>query len=84
MQYLFLKGITFLSFFSIAISVLLGLYLHFRPASAIKLQKKFYKKINWLIEPVSMPREIRNTKIMGMLLIFVALAMAVVIIVQTT
>jgi hypothetical protein len=36
-----------------------------RPELAIEIQKRFYAKINWRIEPVSMPKEIRNTRIMG-------------------
>ncbi|MEK6563652.1 MAG: hypothetical protein AABZ65_01325 [Candidatus Omnitrophota bacterium] len=31
-------------------------------------------RINWRIEPVSMPKEIRNTKLMGVFLIIAALA----------
>jgi len=38
------------------------------------MQKKFYAKINWRIEPISMQKEIRNTKIMGIFLVSLALA----------
>jgi len=56
------------------ISIIIGLFLFFRPALAIEIQKKFYAKINWRIEPISLQKEIRNTKIMGLfLIIFVAL-----------
>jgi len=54
-------------------SISLGLFLFLRPSSAIELQKKFYEKINWRIEPVSMSKEIRNTRIMGLSLIIAAL-----------
>jgi hypothetical protein len=40
-----------------------------RPELAIEIQRRFYARINWKIEPVSMPKEIRNTRIMGWLLI---------------
>jgi hypothetical protein len=68
----------FLIFSFIAlISAFIGSFLFARPASAIQIQKKFYQKINWRIEPISMPKEIRNTKIMGLFL----LAMAVLVLV---
>ncbi len=55
------------------ISTIIGLFIFFKPSLAIEMQKKFYAKINWRIEPVSMPKEIRNTKIMGLTLIIIAL-----------
>ncbi len=66
-----------LSLFLILISVgsiAIGLFLFLKPSLAIDLQKKFYEKINWRIEPISMPKEIRNTRIMGLFLIIAALA----------
>ncbi|MDD4955701.1 MAG: hypothetical protein PHP17_06665, partial [Candidatus Omnitrophica bacterium] len=47
---------------------LIGLFLAVKPFKAIELQKKFYAKINWNIEPISMEKEIRNTRIMGLFL----------------
>jgi hypothetical protein len=68
----------FLIFSFIAvISALIGFFIFSSPALAIQIQKKFYQKINWRIEPISMPKEIRNTKIMGLFL----LAMAVLVLV---
>lgn len=46
-----------------------GLFLMLRPRDAIEMQRRFYEKINWRIEPISMSREIRNTRIMGLLLL---------------
>lgn len=46
-----------------------GFFLIAKPLLAIKLQQEFYKKINWLMEPVSLEKEIRNTRIMGLLLV---------------
>jgi hypothetical protein len=43
----------------------------------IEIQRKFYEKINWKVEPVSMEKEIRNTRIMGLFLVF-ATALTVV------
>ena len=51
------------------VSLLLGLFMFLRPASAIEFQRRFYLKINWKMEPVSMPLEMRNTRLMGLFLI---------------
>lgn len=55
------------------VSIAMGLFLFFKPFLAIELQKRFYRLINWRIEPVSMQKEIRNTKLMGLFLIVVTL-----------
>ncbi|MCM8770608.1 MAG: hypothetical protein NC936_01905 [Candidatus Omnitrophica bacterium] len=57
-------------------SVLLGSFMFLKPSYAIELQRRFYLKINWKMEPVSMPLEIRNTKIMGLFLIIFSFAIA--------
>ncbi|MBF0384607.1 MAG: hypothetical protein HQL27_01920 [Candidatus Omnitrophica bacterium] len=57
------------------LSLILGGLVYSRPLAVIRFQQRFYELINWRIEPVSMEKEIRNTKIMGMtLIIFVILA----------
>ncbi len=56
------------------IGIIVGLFVFFRPELTIEIQKKFYERINWRIEPISMQKEIRNTKIMGMFLVVVAIA----------
>ena len=63
----------FLSILIFVINILIGLFLFLNPALAIEIQKKFYEKINWRIEPIFMQREIRNTKIMGLFLIVITL-----------
>lgn len=55
----------------------IGIFLFFRPAAMIEIQRKFYAKINWRIEPISMNKELRNTKIMGLGLVILALAASV-------
>jgi len=53
-------------------SLALGAFLVLRPTAAFELQRRFYEKINWRIEPISVSKEIRNTKWMGIfLLVFV-------------
>ena len=53
------------------ISIAIGLFLIFKPSSVIELQRRCYELINWRIEPISMQKEIRNTKLMGLLLIII-------------
>lgn len=54
------------------IGIIVGLFVFFKPELTIEIQKKFYERINWRIGPVSMQKEIRNTKIMGIFLVVVA------------
>ena len=53
------------------LGIVIGLFLFFKPILAIEFQKKFYENINWRIEPISMKKEIRNTKLMGLFLIVI-------------
>ncbi len=51
----------------------IGLFLIINPALAIEIQRKFYASINWKIEPISMEKEIHNTRIMGWILVVVSI-----------
>ncbi|MBF0571428.1 MAG: hypothetical protein HQL12_06100 [Candidatus Omnitrophica bacterium] len=55
-----------------SVSLALGLFFTLKPSQAIDIQKRFYLKINWRIEPVDMALEIRNTRIMGLMVVAVA------------
>jgi len=55
------------------LSIIIGLFLFLKPASAIEAQRWFYEKINWRMTPISMQKELRNTRGMGFLLVAVAL-----------
>ena len=60
------------------LSLGLGMGIYFYPLKVFELQKKFYALINWKIEPISLSKEIRNTRIMGLfLVIFVLLCVCV-------
>ena len=59
------------------IGIIIGLFVFFKPELTIAIQKKFYERINWRIKPVSMPKEIRNTKTMGMFLVVIAIVAGV-------
>ena len=55
------------------IALVLGGFIYANPQKVIALQQKFYTLINWRMEPISMPKEIRNTKLMGLFLIIFVL-----------
>ncbi|MBU1727226.1 MAG: hypothetical protein KJ880_06325 [Candidatus Omnitrophica bacterium] len=52
----------------------IGLMFILKPALAVEMQRRFYLLINWKMEPVSMSKELRNTRIMGWFIIFVLAA----------
>ena len=54
---------------SVAIGIIFGLLIAWKPKRAIEMQIAYYKRINWKMEPISMEREVRNTRIAGVLLI---------------
>lgn len=59
----------------ILLGIAVGVFIFFRSAQVIALQIQFYEKINWRIFPVSMPKELKNTRYMGMfLVVFCSLA----------
>jgi len=60
---------------------IIGLFLFFKPSAVITIQKDFYAKINWRVEPISMAKELRNTKIMGLCLVVLALLTSIYLIV---
>ena len=55
------------------VGLFIGLFVFLKPKITIELQIRFYEKINWRIEPISMQKEIRNTKIMGLFLTTIVL-----------
>ena len=63
--------------FIIAINTYFGFFLLLKPSRVIDLQKRFYLKINWQMEPISMPKEIRNTKTMGIFLIVLTVVIVI-------
>jgi hypothetical protein len=55
-----------------------GFFMYLRPADAIDVQKRFYARINWRIEPVNLEKELRNTRAMGIALLVLAVSAIVV------
>ncbi|MGE5279181.1 MAG: hypothetical protein ACM3L6_00345 [Deltaproteobacteria bacterium] len=56
------------------VSLLAGAACLRSPRRVIAFQQAFYLRINWRMEPVSMAREIRNTRVMGAVLVVLGLA----------
>ncbi|MBU0547306.1 MAG: hypothetical protein KJ710_03580 [Candidatus Omnitrophica bacterium] len=54
------------------LGIAVGSIMFLKPEAVIEFQRKFYEKINWRIEPISIPKEIRNTKLMGLFMVFLA------------
>ena len=61
-----------------SLGIIVGAFLHLKAALAIEMQRKFYLSINWRIEPVSMEKELKNTKIMGRIMVFISILTALV------
>ena len=49
-----------------------GAFMAINPTLSIEIQRRFYSHINWKIEPISLSKEIRNTRIMGWFLIILS------------
>ncbi|PIQ86729.1 MAG: hypothetical protein COV73_04295 [Candidatus Omnitrophica bacterium CG11_big_fil_rev_8_21_14_0_20_43_6] len=60
--------------------IIFGLWVFFNTEFTMKVQTKFYKKINWLMMPISMQKEIKNTRIMALILIIISLMSVVYLI----
>lgn len=69
-------------FFATFFALSLGLVLIQKPLLMIRFQQRFYKKINWRIEPVSLSKEIRNTRAMGVFLIIFSLVTVAIVFFQ--
>ena len=50
-----------------ALALACGALFVLAPRKTIELQIRFYRRINWILEPVSWEKEIRNTRLMGAL-----------------
>jgi len=63
-----------LIFISVVLFALLfGIFVYTNPEKIIDIHKKFYVLINWRMEPISILKEIRSTKRMGLFLILFTL-----------
>jgi hypothetical protein len=55
------------------VAVLFGTLLTWKPKKVIEIQIALYRPFNWRLEPISMEKEIRSTRIMGFTLIVIAI-----------
>ncbi len=59
---------------AVVAAITLGAIIAWKPRKTIDIQIAFYRLINWKVEPISMPMEIRNTRIMGLTLLVFGVA----------
>ena len=52
-----------------SIAIIVGTLIAWKPGKAIDLLIAFYRLMNWKMEPISMEKEVRNTRIMGAILL---------------
>jgi hypothetical protein len=64
----------YLGLFLALLSFFCGAFCFKYPQRAIAFQQYFYSKINWRIEPISVAKEIKNTRVMGIFLLILSLA----------
>jgi hypothetical protein len=55
------------------IAVLFGALIAWQPRKTIDLQIAFYRPFNWKIEPISMEKETRTTRLMGLTLVIIGI-----------
>ena len=60
--------LTILFLILVILSMSFAFFIIRNPKKTFEIQRKFYALINWRIEPISLEKEIRNTKIMGLFL----------------
>ena len=55
------------------IASLFGGLVAWKPKKTIDIQIAIYRPFNWKIEPISMEKEIRNTRIMGLVVLILGI-----------
>ncbi|MCX5692068.1 MAG: hypothetical protein NTX47_00040 [Candidatus Omnitrophica bacterium] len=51
------------------IAIVFGALVAWKPKKTIEIQIALYRPFNWKIEPISMEKEIRNTRVMGLVVL---------------
>jgi hypothetical protein len=72
-----------MNFFFFLASIAFGLLLIMKPAKAIELQRRAHVKFNWRLEPVNMTTEIRNTQMLGFMIMGALLTFIVYTVILT-
>jgi len=63
------------------ISTIFGALVAWKPKKTIDIQIALYRPFNWKIEPISMEKEIRNTRIMGLAVLILGILALVCVLV---
>ncbi|MDP2924543.1 MAG: hypothetical protein Q8O30_12650 [Candidatus Omnitrophota bacterium] len=50
----------------VVIAIVFGALVAWKPRKTIDIQIAIYRPFNWKLEPISMEKEIKNTRIMGL------------------
>lgn len=50
----------------VVIAIVFGALVAWKPKKTIDIQTALYRPFNWKLEPISMEKEIKNTRIMGL------------------
>lgn len=59
-----------------------GLLCFKRPGKALEIQRRFYEKINWKIEPIVVQKELKNTRAMGFFMVMVGSATLILVLLK--
>ena len=57
----------------VVIAIVFGGMVAWKPKKIIDTQIALYRPFNWKIEPISMEKEIRNTRIMGLVVLILGI-----------
>ncbi len=67
----------------VVIAIVFGALIAWKPKKTIDIQIALYRPFNWKLEPISMEKEIRNTRIMGLtVLVLGILSLIYILLVQ--
>ncbi len=58
---------------AIVIATIFGALVAWKPKKIIEIQIALYRPFNWKIEPISMKKEIKNTRIMGLIVLILGI-----------
>lgn len=72
-------GLLFLWIFLSSVSLIAGYLCIKKPLNVIRFQQTFYEKINWRLEPIDLKKEIKNTQIMGAILVALSIVACLLI-----
>ncbi|PIU41748.1 MAG: hypothetical protein COS99_03770 [Candidatus Omnitrophica bacterium CG07_land_8_20_14_0_80_42_15] len=66
----------------IVIAIAFGALVAWKPKKVIQIQISLYRPFNWKLEPISMEKEIRNTRVMGLVLLILGILSLIYILVR--